>query len=1072
MELRLLGPLELVVGRQVLKIGGPRQRVVLSMLAINANRVTAVHELVEALWDEAPPSTARAQIQTCVSSLRKLISDAGSPGAIRTRPPGYLLEIAAADLDSETFLALVAAARSQAEEGLLAVSAATLKSALALWRGPALADVDSDLVRRRAALYEDQRLAVIEERVRLHLALGGHEEIIGELAELVARYPLRERLAGFRMLALYRSGRQAEALAFGRRFRAALVDELGIEPGHDLQNLEIAILNRDPALDLPSVGSGSPRRGPVADAPATPPTPAAPPVSEVRAPVGRHVVPKQLPASIADFTGRDEQVEEIKRVLAGDDGSPAALYAVPIVAISGRGGVGKSTLAIRAAHELGGVFPDGHLYGDLQNPEGEDPTGKLLTRFLHALGVSGPAVPEDVQERAELYRSVLADKKLLVVLDDVGNEEQVRPLLPGSPTCAVITTSRMRLSGLSGAHLVDIEVLDIDRAMDLLVRILGQRRVWAERDAAVELVHLCGGLPLALRIAGERLASRPHWHIGTLVRRLADDASRLDEFTYRGLGLRVNIDLTYRSLQPAAKRLFRLVALLRTPEIAEWVAAALLDTTLGESLEVLESLVDARMLDTVEYPGERIRYRMHNLIRIYAFERAMADESLAERDEAVGRVLGGWLALTEDAHRLEYGGDYTILHGGAPRWRPPSGARVMIVGRPMDWLDAERDSLLAAVRQAAAVGLDELCWDLALTLVTLFETRGYFDDWRETTQLGLDVTESAGNRVGHAAMKYSLGTLDMFQKRLAEAQACFSCALGTFQAEGNTHGAALVLRNAAYVDGLAGRVDLMLERYGQALELMRGVGDAMGEAQVLRSMATYWMDEGKVDVAQELLERSLAICRRVRCLRGEAQVLHRFAFLHLNMGLVEVVAQEFERVLEIVRDIGDRIGEVYARYGLGVAQSRAGRWDTAADTLRECVGLARGIGERLVEGQALHTLGEIGIARGERAVAGQWLTEAGQVFEELGSVLWQAKTSVLLALVHAGVGEGDQASSEVARARGMLAGIAAGEATRLLSYLNQLELEGPVDDHEVLRMLRQPTIGTSGESVVASGNQH
>ena len=1054
MELRLLGPLELVVGRQMLKIGGPRQRVVLSMLAINANRVTSVDELVEALWDTDPPSTARAQIQTCVSSLRKLITDAGCPGGIRTRPPGYLLEIAPSDLDTEAFGELVGAASNHTEEGRIATAASTLRKALNLWRGPALADVTSDLVKRRATQYEDQRIAAIEERIRLDLALGAHEEIIGELAALVARYPFRERLAGFRMLALYRSGRQADALSFCRRFRDSLVEELGIEPGHELRQLENAILNRDPALDLPeaaaAAGSSS---SPV---PSESPEPGA-------APAGRHVIPRQLPASIADFTARDDLVDQIKQILAR--GQDSMSYAVPIVAISGRGGVGKSTLAIRAAHELSDSFPDGLLYGDLQNPDGDDPVAKVLTRFLHALGISGPAVPEDAQERAELYRSVLADKKLLVVLDDVADEDYVRPLLPGSPSCAVITTSRMRLIGLSGAHLLDVDVLDTEQAMALLVRIVGARRVQAEHDAAVELVQLCDGLPLALRIAGERLASRPHWRIGNLVRRLADDACRLDEFTYRGLGLRVNIDLTYRSLDPMAKRLFRLVALLRMPDLAEWVAAAVLDTTLVESLEVLESLVDARLLDTVEYPGERIRYRMHNLVRIYAVERAMADETVTDRDQAVGRVLGGWLALTEEAHRLEYGGDYTILHGTAPRWQPASGGKLPLPGRPMDWLDAERDSLVAAVRQAAAVGMDELCWDLALTLVTLFETRGYFDDWRETTKLGLDVTEGVDNKVGHAAMMYSLGTLNMFQKRLSDAEANFACALSTFQAAGNDHGCALVLRNAAYIDELLGNSARMLERYNEALELMRAAGDAMGEAQILRNLATYHMDEGHADEARELLDQALTICRAVKCVRGEAQVLHRYAYLHLAMGLPEIAQTQYEQVLEMVEDMGDRIGAVYTRYGLGLAQYRSGRYADAEIVLRDTVSLAKGIGERLVEGQALYTLGEIGLARGDRDTARRRLTEAGDVFTELGSVLWQAKTSVLMAHLLAGGGNLDAAGDEVDRARTMLSAIGSREANRWLDYVNQLELTHLAAADGLVRLSRSTAV------VLAGGDQ-
>lgn len=1049
MELRLLGPLELVVGRQVLKIGGPRQRVILSMLAINANRVTSVDELVDALWDTSPPETARAQIQTCVSSLRKLISDAGSPGAIHTRAPGYLLAISHGDLDTEKFAILVGEARTHADDGKLAAASAKLKAALALWRGSALADVESELVSRRAAQYEDQRLAAVEERVRLDLALGAHEDIIGELAALVGRYPFRERLAGFRMLALYRSGRQADALAFARRFRASLVDELGIEPGNELQQLESAILNRDPKLDLPSADRDSAAQAERAEA-----TPMA---------VQRQVVPRQLPASIADFIGRDDQVDMIKRVLI-DERDALPSYAVPIVAISGRGGVGKSTLAIRAAHELVEAFPDGLLYGDLQNPGGEDLAGKVMTRFLHALGVTGTAVPEDVQERAELYRSLLADKRLLVVLDDVSDEEQVRPLLPGSPTCAVITTSRMRLSGLHAAHLIDIDVLDTGQAMNLMARIIGPRRVALENTAAVELVRLCDGLPLALRIAGERLASRPHWRLDTLVRRLENDAYRLDEFTYRGLGLRVNIDLTYRNVPAVAQRLFRLVALLRTPDIADWVAAALLNTDLPESQEVLESLVDARLLDTVEYPGERIRYRMHNLIRIYAFERAMADDAVAERDAAIARALGGWLALTEDAHRKEYGGDYTILHGCAQRWRPPTESRITWHARPIDWLDGERDSLVAAVRLAASTGMDELCWDLALTLVTLFETRGYFDDWRETTQLGLDVTESAGNTIGHAAMLYSMGTLHMFQKRLGEAEKCFTSALVIFDAEHDRHGRALVLRNAAYIDGLMGNVATMLERYDEALELMQAVGDRMGEAQVLRSIAAYWIDDGNLDLAQVLLDRALRICREVRCVRGEAQVLHRLSYLHLTMGSVDAAQQEFEQVLDMVLEIGDRIGEVYARYGLGVAYNNAGQYALAESTLTETVALARTISERLIEGQALYTLGETNLAQQHRAGARRSLTEAAAIFAELGSVLWQAKASILLAHIHAGDSEVETALAEATRAKSLLEGIDSQEAARLLAHLDHHGPMQSVDLPALLSVLREPVPG--GEPTV------
>jgi len=1017
MVLKLLGPVELISGRRSLSIGGPRQRVVLAMLGLNANRVTPVDHLVEALWDTEPPSTARGQIQTCVSSLRKLFGPGGHPGEIRTRPPGYLLEIAETDLDIEEFGGLTAAARAKADEGDLGEAASMLRQALAIWRGPALADVDSELARRAAAQFEDARLAAIEERIRLDLALGRHQALNGELASLVEEYPLRERLAEFRMLALYRSGRQADALEVGRRTRHTLVEELGVEPGHDLQNLEAAILNRDPALDLRTTPP-EPQPAPVQQAPEPPPEPLS--------------SPRQLPASIADFSGREDNIGEIKQILAGEQ---TDTYAVRIVSISGKGGVGKSSLAIRVAHEIAGSFPDGVLFGNLQNPGEGDPTSELLARFLRALGVNGPAIPEGLYERAQLYRSKVAGKRLLVVLDDIANEDQATPLLPGDPSCAVITTSRMRLSGLFGANWVDVDEFDTDGATELLVKIIGPARVRAEEEAAAKLVQLCGGLPLALRIVGARLASRPHWQISALVRRLLDQAKGLDEYTYRGLGLRLNIDQTYRGLDPEAQRLFRLFTVVRAADFPEWTAAALLDMDPLDSDEVLESLVDVRLLDTIEYPGERIRYRFHSLIRIYANEQLMEVESEAERTAALTRVLGGWLALAEDTHRKEYGGDYTILHGDAPRWRPPGGGNGG-ERNPMDWWVAERGSLVAAVRQAASAGMDELCWDLSLTLVTFFEARGYFDDWRESAQLGLAVCESTGNRTGIAAMLYSLGTMHMYQKRLSEAEQQFQMATKMFEVDGNTHGLALVQRNLALVDGLAGRTRAMLAKYQEALEMMRAVGDRMGEAHILRSLAIYWAQEGDLETARTMLEESLAICQEVECLRGEAQVLHRMAYLHLKTGEVELASLEFNQVLLIVREIGDRIGHVYGLYGLGVVRWREGELDGAESAFERALSSARQIRERLIEAQALCALGGISLARGNAPAGMAQLKEAGHLFEELGSSLLHAKTLILLSRVHSQNGDETGAVQMLEHARRLLSGLDSAEATRLLAQLD------------------------------------
>ncbi|WP_146108191.1 BTAD domain-containing putative transcriptional regulator [Actinokineospora auranticolor] len=1024
--LRLLGPIEMVVDQRTLDLGGPRQRIVLAVLGLNANRVVPVEQLIDAVWDASPPSTARGQIQICISALRKLFGDAGRADAIRTRPPGYLLELADDDVDSLRFNAMVTRARAEADAGGVEDAAATLRAALALWRGSALSGVASDLVRRAAVPLDDRRVAVIEERIRLDLQLGRHEEISGELRALVHAHPLRERLHGFLMLALYRAGRQAEALEVGRAARAALIEEIGIEPGQELQDLERAILNRDPALSAPPPRPGTTRgaategdrpgdRSPAAGAPA-----------QAEAPL---TIPRQLPASITDFTGRDDLVESIR---AGLEADPEEVrYAVPIVAISGKGGVGKSSVAVRAAHEVADHFPDGQLYADMRAHDGDDRTAKLLARFLRALGVPGTAVPDDLDERVELYRSRVSGKRLLLVLDDVTDEAQVLPLLPGSATCAVITTSRVRLSGLPGARWVDVDVFDVDQSVELLTRIIGTTRVEAEPEAAVELITFCGGLPLALRIAGARLASRTHWRIDGLVRRLRDEARRLDEFAHHGLELRSNIGLTYRDLPPQAQRLFQLFALIRAPEFPAWTAAALLDTDMFDAEDILESLVDAQLLDTVEYADASApRYRFHDLIRVYAWEKLWESTGQTERTETLARLLGAWLGLAEEAHRREYGGDYTILHGVAARWAPATWDEIGLTANPIDWLDGERRSLVTAVRQAAQAGLDELCWDLALTSVTLFESKGYFDDWQECARIALDAAERAGNLLGVAATRYSVGTLHMMQTRLAEAGECFTEALAEFSRAGQEHGRALVLRNHAHVDGLRGDVGAMLAKYTEALATMRAVGDRIGEAHILRSLAKHHLEEGETAVARALLDDAVRICREVRCLRAEAQVEHRVAELHVATGQIDLARKSLHRVLQIVRDTGDRIGETYALYGLGVVRHKEGRLDNAETTLVHALDLSRRVGERLIEAKALYALGRIALARGGGGAGTPHLEQARALFDELGSALWQAKALLALSEAHE---TGAAALAAVDRAAELLADLGSKEAGQLLA---------------------------------------
>lgn len=952
--LRLLGPIELVAGGLSFDLGGPRQRTVLAMLGLNVERVTSMDGLIAAVWGDDPPETARGQVQVCVSGLRKVFAEAGHPDAIRTVSPGYRLELGTDDVDTLRFAHLVGTAKSAAGAGQPAKAVAHLRAALELWRGPAFDGVDSELVRRGATALDERRLAAVEERVRLDLQLGQHQQLVSELHALVGEHPLRERLHELLMIALYRSGRPAEALNAYRTARDVIVEEIGVEPGQGLRELELAILNRDPALRTEQ-----------------------PPDDEPAA-----TVPKQTPASVADFTGRGTEVAGIVGTLAAH----APGYAMPVVAISGRGGVGKSSLAVRAAHELAGHFPDGQLYADLGD---RDPAGQLA-RFLRALGIAGRALPETVDELAALYRSALAGKRVLVLLDGVTAEDQALPLLPGDPGCAVIMTSRVRLGGVPGAYHVDLDPLDTRTALALLGRIAGADRVTAEEGDAEELVHLCEGLPLALRIAGARLAARPGWRLADLVDRLRDEGRRLDELTHRGWAVRSSIALTCETLPPAARRLFRLLALVDPPDLHTWTAAALLDAALADAEAALENLVDARLLDMA---GPR--YRPHALVRTYAKE---LPATAAENEAALARVFGGWLALLDAAHRQEYGGDHTVVHSTAPRWHPPDADASAYIGagNALAWWDAERATLVATVRQAARTGFTAHCWDLALTCVTLFEVKGYFDDWQLVTALAHTASEQAGDVDGMGAMRYSLGTWCLFQGRLTEAAHHLTEAITAFTSTGNHHGVALAQRNAAHVDGLRGHPDRMLARYDEALTTMRAVGDRIGEAHILRNQARHWLNSGDLTRARALLATALNLCRAAHCRRAEAQTVLTTAELHLADGEFDQARESLHTVLRMVRASADRIGEAHALYTLGVLRHREGRLTPATTTLTDALTLAKRTRERLTEARATHELGEIALTRKDLPTATHHLEAARALFRELGTSAWQEKTEALL----------------------------------------------------------------------------
>lgn len=991
MKFRILGPLEVMTGSERLELGGTRQQIVMATLLLSANRVVTTDRLLTAIYGEDLPPTSRSQAQISISSLRRLFASHSCEKIITTHEYGYVIQVESGRLDAQQFEDLVAAAREARDANHLDQAVACYRDAIRLWRGPALDGMESQLVRAAASRLDEQRIAANEDRVNLELELGRHRELVGELTELVEEYPLREELRGQLMLALYRCNRTAEGLEVYRKARRTMIDELGIEPGERLQHLERAILTCDPALDPPAL--------PVSLQPERP------------------QAPNLLPADIADFTGRAEEISQIRRHLVPAAGEAERL-AVPVVVIAGKGGVGKTSLAVRASHGLARHFPDGMLFADLHGGA-QHPVGpmQVLERFLRTLGMPGSSMPEGLDERAEMYRNLIADRKVLVVLDDALGESQVSPLLPGSGAAGVIITSRRRLAGLAGVNHIELNVFDSGNSLDLLTRITGDTRVQAQAGAAAEVAAYCGHLPLALRIAGARLSARPHWSIQQLSERLADETRRLDELRHGDMGIRPSISLTYESTGEQARQLFRLLALLDLRVFSGWVCAALLDLPLAQAEDLLDELVNAQLIEiTGTGAGVHSQYRFHDLIRVFARERLAAEEPVTGRMAALERALGALLYLAEQAHRGHYGGNFLRLSNDALLWPLPARLVEQLVSDPLSWLDRERAALVSGVRQAAQAGFTELCWSLAFTSVTLFESRIYLDDWRETHRIALAAAQKAHHVRGQAAMHYSLGTLHLVQQRLGQAREEFAMAAQLFQDAGDDQGVALVIRHVASLDRLGGRLGDSMRGYERALVIFEKTGDHVARAFVLHSLAQAKLELGESGPARELLSDALDLVQAAGCKRIETQVLHRLGEAHLLAGELARAVQVFELALAGTCDLGDPIGEAYVLRGIGVAKLRQGDFAEARSALEHSLDLARTAGERLAEARALLGLSELALAArdpGQAVVLGR---QAAEIFRDMGAPVYHVRALTQLSDAHTALGDTAAATAASAQA--------------------------------------------------------
>jgi len=993
MDFRILGPLEVSHEDQLVSLGGPRQQTVMAMLLLEANRVMMVDRLASALWDEEPPATARSQVQICISKLRRQIAvDGPARQRIVSSPAGYMLRLSGDQLDADDFGVKVAAARRTLVVGDLAKARQEFRGGLALWRGAALAGINSRQVRQGAMLLDERRLVVTEECLDCELRLGLYGDSVAELAALATDHPLRERFHALLMLALYGAERQAEALDAYRRARKVLVEELGIEPGAALQQLHERVLAGVPVREL--LGQADPR--PAAASHVMP--------STRDQPVRGHV-PRMLVADAPDFTGRGSSVERmLADITAVASGATAGYAAVPVNMITGRGGVGKTTLAVHVAHKVAERFPDGQLFACLRvNDRPVDPSD-IMERFLQALGVSGSVLPDSTAERAEIYRDKLAERRVLIVLDDAMSEQQISALLPGSALCSVIVTSRRRLTGIAVTNRFELDSFSHDSAVKLLTKIVSPERIMAEPTAVRALCSQCENLPLALRIVGARLAAHPHWSVAELVDRLADESRRLDELHHGGMGVRASFALTHNDLSAGARVLFRRLAIFDVPSFGYWVSAPLMDTSVQAGKELMEELTEAYLIDAEAHSAALTRYQFHDITRLFARERLMMDESAQDRHAALKRLLGAMLHLVGEAHQREYSGDFLLLHGGGSRWPLPDQITDRILTDPLDWYELERPSIVTSVRQAAASGMTELAWELALSSVALYESHSHFTDWRETHERALEACCTVGNKRGEAAMRYSLGSLHVFRHRPKQALRELASACELFEQLGDKYGVALVKRNQAYVDRISGDMEQALSRWAQALQTFKAAGDLIAEAHILHNVAQVRLDLGDEAAAAELLARARKICVDLRNRRVGAQVYHRLGNLHLRRGEPDAAAAAFDEALAAVRESNDQVGEGYALLGLGTVHLRWNDSPTAASVLAAAESIARTLGERMLLGGVALAQTELLLRQGHLGAAAEYVDQAIEEFGFMEAHLLKAEALISRGEIHMAAG--------------------------------------------------------------------
>jgi DNA-binding SARP family transcriptional activator len=949
----VLGPVTAWREEREVTAGQPRQLAVLGVLAMRANRVVSRGELVDAVWGEQPPATAEGGIYTYIAGLRRVLEPdrpLRAPDRSRRAPAsvlvtaggGYMLRLASGSLDADCFEQLLSQVRALRAQGDLAGAARAVDEALALWRGPAFAGVPGPFAEAERQRLGELRTAAIEERGDLLLAQGRSAEAVAELTVLGAEHPLRERARGLLMVGLYRCGRQAEALQLFRDVRDQLADELGIDPSAELTHIHQQVLAMDPALD------GPPEQPPPQPAAASPAAPIAQEPHEAPAPA-------QVPPEAAGFAGRATELLWLRGMLPpnddegtqgtqgtegrGGDGEPA------VAIVAGTAGVGKTTLAIRFARQVASHFPDGQLYVNLR---GFDPSGApadpetALRGFFEALGVPARRVPGTLEQQTALFRSLLDGKRMLLLLDNARSTEQVRPLLPGSPGCMVLITSRSQLTGLvaaEGARPLPLDLLSPAEAREFLARRMGADRIAAEPGAATELIEQSARLPLALSVTCARAVTRPGVALADLAAELRDARGRLDALETDDVttDLRAVFSWSYQRLSEQAARMFRLLGLHPGPDISAAAAASLAGTTVTEARAALAELAGASLL-AEDRPG---RFGCHELLRAYAAERAAADETADQREAARGRLLDHYV-------RTARAGSARLYPGRSQVQSPPERPHVIpeefkTYEAVLEWFAAENRVLRAVHAVAAESGRDDCCWTLAWYWSPILLRSGQTPEVAALQRTSLACALRLRDPVALAHVHYELGHV--------------SGRLGDYE-EGQAH-------------------------LTQALELFVMLNDGVNIAQARHGLAALLNRQGRYAEALEHAKEGLRLRRSFATPAMVAYSENAVGWLYAHLGQYAEALRHCGHALELHRESGSRSGAADTLDSIAYVYEQLADTEQALAHYEQAVDIYRSIGDPEGESQSLIMLGDVQLAAGQRSAAGQSWQQAAAVLSRI-----------------------------------------------------------------------------------------